>query len=113
MSSPQIGDRHFRNQVVRIADLAVTTETIEDYEFSHCRIIGPAILALLESVTISGAKFNAPGLEAVFWEVGPERGPVVGVVAVRRCVFSGCTFEMIGIAGPPEMRQILEGAFKS
>jgi hypothetical protein len=41
MTTPQIGDRHFRNTVVRIADLTLTTDTIEDYEFSNCRIIGP------------------------------------------------------------------------
>jgi hypothetical protein len=111
MTTPQTGDRRFDKTVVRIADLSLTTDTIEDYQFSHCRIIGPAILGLLEEVTISGCTFISPGLEAMFWEVPPDRGEVIGIVGVRRCVFSGCTFEAIGIAGPPSLKPLIAEAF--
>lgn len=108
---PLSGDRKFRNDVVRIADLTVNTSTIEGYEFSNCRIIGPAILALLDNVSLLHSTWNAPGLDAVFWEVPPERGPVVGVVAVRNCTFSNCTFDNIGLAAPPEFRRKMEEGF--
>lgn len=108
---PLTGDRKFRDQVVRIAELTVNTSTIEGYEFSNCRIIGPAILGLIEGVSILHCRWDAPGLEAVLWIVPPERGPVIGVVGVKDCVFSNCAFENIGIAGPPELRADFERAF--
>lgn len=105
---PLRGDRTHKNEVVRISELTVNTSMIEDLEFSNCRIIGPAVLAFLSDVTATHCTWNAPSLEAVFWEVPPERGPVVGVVGVNRCVFSNCVFENIGVAGPPEMRAVFE-----
>jgi len=112
MSRPPLtGDRQYRNDVVRVADLTVNTDHIEGYQFSNCRIVGPAILALLGDVTLVGSSFDAPGLDAIFWEVNPERGVVVGAVGVRDCTFSNCAFEMIGIAGPPDMRAALEQGF--
>jgi hypothetical protein len=112
MSRPPLrGDRTFRNDVVRIAELTVNTSMLEGYEFSNCRIIGPAVLALLGDVAIIGCSWNAPGFDAIFWEVPPTRPVVVGAVGVTRCTFSNCTFEQVGIAGPPEARSQLERGF--
>jgi hypothetical protein len=109
---PLRADRQFRNEVVRLAELTVNTSTIRGQEFSNCRIIGPAILALLGGVTISHCTWDAPSLDAVFWEVPPERGVVVGAVGVIDCTFSACTFENVGVAGPPEMRSEFERGFR-
>lgn len=108
---PLRGEHRFTNRVVRMADLTVNTTTIEDLSFSNCRIIGPAILALLHDVTIDGAGWNTPSIDAIFWEVSPGRGAVVGVIGVANCSFSNCQFENIGIAGPPQLRAQLETAF--
>ena len=108
---PLRGDRQFRDEVVRLAELTVNTSTIEGQEFSNCRIIGPAILALLDRVTVSHCGWDAPGLDAVFWEVPPERGVVIGAIGVIDCTFSNCTFENVGVAGLPELRSVLERAF--
>jgi hypothetical protein len=108
---PLRGDRTYRNEVVRLAELTVNTSIIEGLEFSNCRIIGPAILALLGGVTIVHCTWDAPGLDAVFWEVPPDRGPVVGVVGVVNCTFSNCTLENVGVAGPPELRTTFESGF--
>ena len=113
MSRPPLrGDRTFRDEVVRIAELTVNTSLLEDLEFTNCRIIGPAVLALLGGVTIAHCGWDAPGIDAVFWEVPPERGVVVGAVGVARCTFSNCRFEGVGIAGPRELREQLERAFR-
>ena len=108
---PLVGDRHFRDDVVRLAALTVNTSRLEGYGFSNCRIIGPAILGILNNVTIAGSRFDAPGLDAIFWEIPPGRGPVVGIIAVADCTFSNCTFENIGVAGPPELREALADGF--
>jgi hypothetical protein len=50
MSSPPLrGDRSFRDDIVRIAELTVNTSMLENYEFSNCRfeqvgIAGPSEL---------------------------------------------------------------------
>ena len=109
MSRPPLrADRTFRDEVVRIAELTVNTSMLEDLEFSNCRIIGPAVLVLLEGVTLTGCTWDAPGLDALFWEVPRTRRLVMGAVGVNRCQFSNCTFELIGVAGPPELRTALE-----
>jgi hypothetical protein len=108
---PLVGDRSFRNNVLRIADLVVNNPMLQGYDFAHCRIIGPAILAPLNDVSIVHCGWDAPGIDAIFWEVPPERGPVVGVVGLVNCTFSNCRFELIGIAGPAELRAQLERAF--
>ena len=98
----------FRNDVVRIADLTLNTSMLDGYQFSNCRIIGPAVLVLLDDVSIIGCTWDAPGLDALFWEVPSERQVVMGAVGVARCQFSNCTFELIGIAGPPELRAVID-----
>jgi hypothetical protein len=110
---PLRGDRQWRNEVVRLSELTVNTSTIAGQAFSNCRIIGPAILALLDDVTITHCTWDAPGLDAIYWEVPPEREVVIGVVGVSNCVFSNCTFENVGIAGPRQMRAQFEGGFRA
>ena len=107
MTDPQVGDRNFRNTVVRIADLTLTTQVVEGYTFSNCRIIGPAVIVFRDS-HIANCTWEGPGRDALFWEIPPSRRQVVGAVLCERCQFSGCIFEGIGIAGPPEVRAVLE-----
>lgn len=108
---PLRGDRSIRDELVRIAELTVLTPMIQGYEFTNCRIVGPAVLALLNNVTIAHCGWDAPSLEAIFWEVPPGRGEVVGAVGVMDCTFSNCTFESIGVAGPSELRDQLSSGF--
>lgn len=110
MSTPLTGDRRFRNDVVRIADLTVSSPRIDGYEFANCRILGPAVMILAGS-TIASCGWSAPGLDAIFWEIPPGREYVVGAIEVANCVFSGCTFEGVGVAGPAEMRDVLAHGF--
>lgn len=65
MSTPLVGDRNFRNQPVRIADLTVNTVVIEGYQFSNCRILGPAVL-MPDQSTFAGCGWDAPDVESVF-----------------------------------------------
>jgi hypothetical protein len=112
MSTPPLrADGTFRDEVVRIAELTVNSSTLEGLEFSNCRIIGPAVLVPLDDVTIVHCSWDAPGFDAIYWEVPPERNYVVGAVGVTRCTFSNCRFEQIGIAGPPAFRAQMERGF--
>lgn len=111
MPTPLTGDRRFRNTAIRVADLTVNSAVIEDYEFSNCRILGPAVL-LMRDCTIVSPVFDGPGLDALFWEIPPTRSLVIGAIGSYSCTFSNCSFEGIGLAGSAEMREELEQALR-
>jgi hypothetical protein len=95
-------DDHYRNLLMRISDLAVTDDFIDGITFENCQIVGPAVLLPLENCTFRSNTFEGDE-EAILWELRPPRTRVLGVIALRSCVFVGCRFTRIGIAGPPEL----------
>ena len=112
MSTPLTGDRKLRNRVVRVSEMTVNSAVIADYEFSNCRILGPAVL-LMRDCQVVAARFDAPDLDSIFWEIPPSRQIIIGAIAVDRCMFSNCSFEGIGLAGNDELRRAIERAFSS
>lgn len=104
---PLTGEKRFRNDAVRLADLTVNTFILEGYEFSNCRILGPAILVPQGQTSIVECGWEGT-LDAIFWEIGPDRPIVVGAIAAVNCTFSNCSFSQVGIAGPRELREIME-----
>ena len=112
MDPPFTGDRQFRNMLVRIAELTVNTNTLQGLTFQNCRIVGPAILIPVGNTRILSSRWEAPGIDAIFWEIQPERSQVVGAVVVVDCVFSGCSFSEIGLAGPVALREGLAHGFE-
>lgn len=97
MTAPKPDFREYRSQEIRVSDLTVDGDLISDARFDHCELIGPAVLALLDEVTMTDPKFDAPGPEALFWPV--EKGRIVmGAVGLLRVEFVACTFTRIGLA---------------
>jgi hypothetical protein len=96
-------DREFRNDAVRISDLTINTIVLDGYTFSNCRILGPIVLVPQGQTGFVNCNFGS-GVDEIFWEIPPSRQKVVGAVAVRDCMFSGCTFDGVGLAGPQEFR---------
>jgi hypothetical protein len=88
-------DRTYRNQVVRISDLAVTSEILEELVFEGCEIVGPAVLMLLGSTQFRDNRFTDG--EASFWSLQTDRA-YVGAIGIKDCLFEGCAFRRIGIA---------------
>ncbi|TWH75353.1 hypothetical protein JD78_03909 [Modestobacter roseus] len=99
--TPHPGTREYRNQLVRIADLTVLEDVIRDVRFESCVIVGPAVLGLIDDVTLSGCRFNAPGPDALLWPVSASRGSV-GAVGLVNVEFRNCELQRIGIAVPEE-----------
>jgi hypothetical protein len=106
-STPLTGDRLFRNEVIRIADLTVNTMEVTGFTFMNCRIMGPAVLIPQGRTEISNCSFDGD-VAAVFWEIPSRRAYVLGGVATVDCTFSACNFNSIGLAGPSELGQMLE-----
>lgn len=109
---PPTGNREFRNEIVRIAELTVNTVVLKGLTFQNCRIIGPAVLVPLGEGSMNHCTFDVEqgGTDAIFWEITPDREYVVGAVALVDCHFSSCTFVSIGLAGPRDLREKLDDA---
>jgi hypothetical protein len=86
-----------RNQIVRIADLVVSSETIDETAFIGCEIVGPAVLFLKDSQLRSNT-FEAD-IDSLVWRLVPEQTTVQGAIQVRNCLFENCRFRRVGLVG--------------
>lgn len=102
------GDRHYRNQVVRLPDLAVTSDLIEGVTFENCTLVGPAVIILLGG-TMQDTGFDGEW-DAVLWPLG-ERGQVVGAIGLVNCSLVGCRLQRIGLAYPPAQEEMIRAGF--
>lgn len=101
-------DRHYRNQVVRLPDLAVTHDLIEGVTFENCTLVGPAVIIMLGNCNLQDSGFDGDR-EAVLWPLG-DRELVVGAIGLVSCNLVGCRLQRIGLAYPPAQEaMILQG----
>jgi hypothetical protein len=106
-SGPQLQPNELAKQCIsdrtlRIVDLVGDGAHIEGRTFERCHIMGPALVTFIFPLKMSGGGFVTGGnIEAILWEQPPNKR-VIGIIAVENCVFRDCTFEGIGIVGPPE-----------
>jgi hypothetical protein len=99
-------DRTYRDQVVRIVDLATTRDVLDELVFDACEIVGPAVLIPLSS-QFRGCILEEP---AALWPIESGRY-YIGAIGVRNCLFENCVFRRIGLAGDDEfLRAFLEDA---
>jgi hypothetical protein len=102
------GDRTYRNQTLRLTDLAVVDDVIEGVTFENCELVGPAVLALLEGTRFSGNTFAVPSLASALW--APQgQDTIVGAIGLRACTVIGCSLRRIGLAVLPGQESILRG----
>jgi hypothetical protein len=97
-----VGDPVRRNEVIRISDLATTTDIVTDMTFENCVITGPAVVLPLAGTQFISSAFEAPDPESMLWEIAPARRYTVGAIGLLNCIFRGCRFTRIGFGGPRE-----------
>lgn len=68
------GDGKYRDEIVRISELTVNTYILKDLEFVNCRIIGPAVLAIL-GIGLAGPPPLRKMLESALKGVLPPNDP--------------------------------------
>ena len=92
------GTREYKNQTVRLADLTVTDDMLEHLRFENCVVIGPAVVAMLTDVALMHCTFDAPGADALVWEIPDQRTVVIGAIGARDVGFYSCRFQRVGFA---------------
>jgi|SRR5215211_2462745 len=100
VTTPHPGTREYVRQIVRLADLTVMEDIITDVRFEQCEIVGPAVVAPLEGVTMRNSRFDAPDSDALFWIVPSSREVVIGAIGLVRVEFFSCKFSRVGLAIP-------------
>jgi hypothetical protein len=87
-------------RIATLPDLA-TSDILEGFEFIECEILGPAVLAFIDRVTLTYSSFDGD-FNAMLWEIPMSRLRVIGAIGLSNCTFTRCTFRRIGFAGPAE-----------
>jgi hypothetical protein len=99
----------YRNLLIRLPDLAVTTAVLSGLTFENCQVHGPAVLAMIDNVRINRCGFDGTP-EAVLWPISSERKQILGAIGLSNCEFVGCSFVGIGLAVPEaELSQVRRG----
>lgn len=84
-------------EVIRLIDRVSVRSLIENEDFENALIVGPAVIAPLERVTIADCSFDGDPT-SLFIEV-PENRFVLGVIGLRNVTFRKCEFRNVGIMG--------------
>lgn len=83
--------------IIRIVDKAGVDSLIENARFENALIVGPAVLAPLDHVTIANCRFDGDP-DTLLIEVDEGRR-VVGVIGLRNVTFERCEFRNVGLIG--------------
>lgn len=92
-------------EVVRLVDRVGVDSVIRDTTFQDALIVGPAVIALLERVTMENCSFDGDP-DSLFIEIEPNRG-VIGVVGLVNTTFRGCRLQNIGIIGTRDAIEVM------
>jgi hypothetical protein len=90
----------YEDELIWLAELVDQEGELTNTVFQRCRITGPAIIVVGDSV-IKNCNLGAP-LDHLLWRVPRERAPYVGGIVTKDCLFEACTFVNVGFAGPPK-----------
>ena len=91
---------------------AATGGVLTDVTFERCRIVGPALIATMDTDVVH-TTLGAPDARSFFWYIPPERvqAGMLGVTRLRRCVICECNLENIGMGVTDAMLPKIREAF--
>lgn len=90
-----LGGRYFRDQTIRIADLAREEDIISGRTFEDCTILGPAVLGRLGTTLFHECFFDS-NVDTLLIQLASEQR-VIGPIGVEHCTFRRCRFRRIGL----------------
>jgi hypothetical protein len=99
----------YRDQTVRLADLAVAHDVLERLTFENCDVVGPAVIVLLGKTQVTECRWTGEP-EAVLWPAH-GREQVVGAIGLRNCLITGCRFHRVGILVTDDQAPAIRAGF--
>jgi hypothetical protein len=103
-SVSELGAPYLRGWSIRIADIPDEGAIVENKTFEDCTIRGPAVIFPMGcSLSHCGLGTAGDSIEALLYELAPDRKWVVGLVGVKNCTFLRCSFRGVGFAGNSEL----------
>ena len=88
----------YRDQTVRLAELAALDDVLTGMTFENCEVVGPAVVVLLGDTKVSDCHWTGD-VDAVLWPAH-GREHVIGAIGLQDCVITGCQFFRVGIFVP-------------
>ncbi|WP_134774386.1 hypothetical protein [Ornithinimicrobium flavum] len=89
----------YHRDLIRLADLTLHTDVLENYRFVDCTLVGPAVVVPLNGTEILHCRWDGD-LGAVLWAIDVERPAVIGAIGLSNCQLIGCTLQRVGLAVP-------------
>ena len=106
-------DRHegrdYRDQTVRLSDLAALEDIIDGVSITNCEILGPAVVVLIGNTRISGCHWSGDA-EGIIWPAH-GRDQVVGAIGLKDCVITDSQFFRVGVLVPDEQMTAVRAGF--
>ncbi len=99
----------YRDQTVRLGDLAALEDVLTGLTFENCEIVGPAVVALLGDTQVTDCHWTGDA-DAVLWPAH-GREQVVGAIGLKDCVITGCRFFRVGMLVPDEQLPAVRAGF--
>lgn len=94
--------RLFKDADVVLTDLVGTPPVIADTDFHRCRLVGPAVVALLGGVALRESRLPPP--ELFVWELPVASGEVIGAIGLVDSDIHACSLEAVALAVAPGTR---------
>jgi hypothetical protein len=100
-----------QQEQVRLVDLAGTESVITRQTIEDKLLVGPAVLAPIDSITLEQNIFEVENPEDLFILV-PDGKTVMGVIGLKEVTFRRCTFRDVGIVGTAATLNLIRQGFK-
>jgi hypothetical protein len=102
-------DRHYRNQTLRLGDLAALDDVIDGLTIENCEIHGPAVVALLGNTRVTGCEWSGDA-DGIIWPAH-GRDQVVGAIGLKDCVITDSRFFRVGVLVPDDQMASARAGF--
>ena len=99
----------YRDQTVRLADLAALEDVLSGLTFENCEIVGPAVVVLLGDTKVADCHWTGDA-DAVLWPAH-GREQVVGAIGLKDCTITGCQFFRVGMLVPDDQLPMVRAGF--
>ena len=98
----------YQNEVIRLPDLFVNTDTLKDIECIGCHIQGPGVV-WFDSPSITNCSWEGDE-KTLFIEVGGGSPLCAGAVTFVNSRFERCKFLRVGVLATAEIKAVFLGA---